>query len=247
MVDRARARRRTTLGVALVALVSALAAGWLVWRARTTVHGTGAVVATDPRRLEVTISHGELAGLLPAMTTAFAVRAPELLPGITAGTRVHFDVRRQGGGMVVTRLTPIGTVAEGRPGIEDHTPHHGGVVSVYGTTHLEFVATPDGRIRVYPSDIWRSPLPPAGWGGSVTLDLPAGQQTRPLVADGDALAAQGPPLGGDAVLAHVRLAPEGAAEENAIEVHVLLPVSAAVTGASFTLPPVCVPPAVAAA
>src|SRR6266446_7008364 len=48
------------------------------------------------------------------------------------------------------------TLASG-PGVHDHTPHHGGVVGMAGDLHLEALAAPDGRVRVYLTDFWRRP------------------------------------------------------------------------------------------
>src|SRR5207302_1329407 len=78
-----------------------------------------------------------------------------------------------------------------RPGVHDHTPHHGGVVVMVGMRHLEAVATPDGTVRVYVTDVWRRPLPLEDASGSVTLELPAGRRSVPLSLRDDALAASG--------------------------------------------------------
>jgi len=243
IADRSRRRRTIITLVVVVALVPLGLAIRFTWRAMHTYRGVGDVVAVDPARLQVTINHDDIPGLMAAMTMSFPVTAAELLSGLAPGTRVRFDVLRQDRNLLVTQLTPIGTATGGRPGFHDHTPHHGGVVSMYGMTHLEVAATPEGRVRVYPSDVWRRPLPPAGWGGSVTLDLPDGKRTLALVAGDEALEAQGSPLGVAKVLAHVRIAPEGAAADDTIEMHVLLPLRPDVTGATFASVPECVPPA----
>ena len=44
--------------------------------------------------------------------------------------------------------------------MHDHTPKHGGAVSMAGGVHFEVVADPDGRVRVYVSDRRRRPLAP---------------------------------------------------------------------------------------
>ena len=105
----------------------------------------------------------------------------------------------------VTACHTATPVAEGRPGLHDHTPHHGGVVAMVGMIHLETVATAEGRVRVYLSDIWRRPLPLAGVDGSVTIRLPEGKQTLPLFIAGDALEASGPRLRGPGVSVEVDL------------------------------------------
>src|SRR5262249_59882936 len=167
----------------------------------------------------VTIRHDEIPGLMGAMTMAFAVRSPQLLAEARPGTRVRFGLVQDGSDLVVTRIGPVGT-AEGRPGIHDHTPHHGGVVAMVGMLHLEAVAARDGRVRVYLTDVWRRPLPVAGVTGTVTLNLADGQRPLPLTVRDDALAADGPPLPGREVAAHVQLAREG----QPIEMHFVLPV-----------------------
>src|SRR5438552_13284781 len=92
-----------------------------------------------------------------------------------------------------------------RPGLHDHTPHHGGVVTMVGMQHLEAVAT-DGRFRVYLTDVWRRPLPLDGVSGSVTLDLARRGSVLSLVAHGDALEATLPPDAPSELRAHVRIA-----------------------------------------
>src|SRR5437899_12813494 len=71
------------------------------------------------------------------------------------------------------------TLASG-PGVHDHTPHHGGVVGMAGDLHLEALAAPDGRVRVYLTDFWRRPLPAASTTGPAPLQPPDGR--RPLPA-----------------------------------------------------------------
>src|SRR5206468_13053869 len=59
---------------------------------------------------------------------------------------------------------PTATLARG-PGVHDHTPHHGGVVGMAGDPHPEARAAPDGRVRVYLTDLRRRPLPAASTTG----------------------------------------------------------------------------------
>src|ERR1043166_8774215 len=170
-----------------------------------TYTATGDVVAVDEAGGRVTLTHDDIPGLMPAMTMAFRARSPTVLAGAAVGTRVRFELAREAGGVVLTRLVPLGAASEGRTGIHDHTPHHGGVVTMVGMRHLEAVAARDGLVRVYPTDVWRAPLPLAGAGGTVMLDLADGRHELPLVAAGDALEAHGPPLPGREVHAHVRV------------------------------------------
>src|SRR6185436_12055788 len=161
---------------------------------RSTTHsGVGDVVAVDPVNLQVTISHDDIPGLMGAMTMAFPVSGAAVLADARVGTRVRFDVVRHGDALLVTRILPVGT-ATGRPGIHDHTPHHGGVVTMVGMLHLETLATPDGAVRVYLTDVWRRPLPLDDVEGKVTVDLTDGKRELPLHTEDGALVASGSPL-----------------------------------------------------
>src|SRR5438093_8490589 len=186
---------------------------------RSTYTATGDVTAVDPAALRVTISHDDIPGLMGAMTMAFPVRSADVLSGIGPGTRVRFELVQAGQDLIVTRLVAVGTAAAGRPGIHDHTPHHGGVVAMVGMRHLEAVATPDGTVRVYVTDVWRRPLPLEDASGSVTLELPAGRRSVPLSLRDDALAASGPPLPGSAVAVGVRVTQGG----EPMDAHFMLP------------------------
>jgi Cu/Ag efflux protein CusF len=223
-------RRR---GAASLLLVAALAC-----RRPPTHVGVGDVVALDADGRRVTISHEEIAGLMPAMTMAFPVRSPDLLAGVTIGTRVRFELTSEPGGLIVTALTPIGPATGGRPGVHDHTPHHGGVVTMVGMRHLEAVATRDGRVKVYLTDVWRRPLPLDGSSGTVVVDLPDGPRTLALHATADALEASGSPLTGADVRAAVRVAREG----ESLEANFLLPLSATTAGAAGLPVAGCVAP-----
>src|SRR5262249_44718744 len=103
-----------------------------------TYTGVGEVAAIDEPGARVTINHEDIPGLMPAMTMTFAVRSPAVLAGIAAGTRVRFDLVREGEDLVVTRMTALAGAGGGaRPGLHDHTPHHGGVVAMAGLLHVE--------------------------------------------------------------------------------------------------------------
>jgi len=176
--------------VGLAALLGAFGGGC----GAPTYHGEGDVVGVDAGARQVTINHEDIPGLMPAMTMTFAVRSPSALADVTAGSRVRFDLVKEGELLVVTRLVPLGRASGGRPGIHDHTPHHGGVVGMVGLLHLEAVAARDGLVRVYLTDVWRRPLPLAGVQGRVTIGLPGASSELALVAGEDALEAKGPPL-----------------------------------------------------
>src|SRR5207247_675305 len=80
------------------------------------------------------------------------------------------------GAATTTSTLPAG------PGVHDHTPHHGGVVGMAGDLHLEALAAPDGRVRVYLTEFWRRPLPAASATGPVTPEPPRRQRAPPLAA-----------------------------------------------------------------
>jgi len=197
----------------------------------------GDVVAVDEKAERVTISHDDIPGLMGAMTMDFSVRSPQVLAAARPGTRVRFGLEQEGNDLIVTRIVPLGS-PEGRPGIHDHTPHHGGVVAMVGMLHLEAVAAPEGRLRVYLTDVWRRPLPLTGVTGTVTLNLADGRHQLPLVVRDDALEAGGPPLAGREVAAHVQLTREG----QPIEMHFVLPVDTGAAGAAEVPLDGCVPP-----
>src|SRR5213083_2316179 len=200
---------------------------------------TGDVIAVDPAALEVTIRHEDIPGLMGAMTMPFHLRSADVLAGIGPGTRVRFELVRVGQDLTVTSLVALGAAASARPGIHDHTPHHGGVVAMVGMRHLEAVAARDGSVRVYLTDVWRRPLPLAGATGTVTVDLPEGSREIPLAAHDAALEGSGPPFTGDAVAAHVRVVQAG----ELLESHFVVPLGTSMTGAAGIPPEGCVTPA----
>jgi hypothetical protein len=119
--------------------------------------------------------------------------------------------------------------------MHDHTPHHGGVVTMVGMIHLEAVAEADGRLQVYLTDRWRKPLPLADVSGTVTLHLPGARRTLPLLAGAEALEAAGPAFERD-VVAAVTLQRAG----QAIEANFSLPIRGG-TGAAGIPTDACMP------
>jgi hypothetical protein len=107
-------------------------------------------------------------------------------------------------------LTACGATGPAAPRGHDHAPRHGGVVTMVGMLHLETVAGRDGVVRLYLTDVRRAPLGVADVAGVVEVDLPGGRRALPVVARGDVLEADGPPLAGDSVALHVRLTRAGA-------------------------------------
>lgn len=215
--------RRPTFALATCLLAAAVAAC-----GNPTHTATGEVVAIAIDEKHVTITHDDIPGVMPAMTMRFAVTSPAVLAGIAPGMPVRFVLEQRRGNLIVRAITPTEDARRARPGIHDHTPHHGGVVTMIGLRHLEATASPDGRVRVYLTDAWRRPLSPEGWKGTATIDYPAGRQAIPLDPAADALEGLGPPLDGTSVTAHVRITKTG---EPVMEMHPVLPLRADVTGA----------------
>ena len=64
------------------------------------------MVAVDVEQGQVTLDHGEIPGLMGAMTMTFPVSDARILEGITPGEQVEFDVQHTGGSYTVTRIAP---------------------------------------------------------------------------------------------------------------------------------------------
>jgi hypothetical protein len=95
--------------------------------------------------------------------------------------------------------------------VHDHAPRHGGVVGMAGTRHVEVVLGRDS-VRVYLSDLHRTPLSLDRAAGTVTLRdaaAPETPRTVKLARRGDALEAPVPKLGGATVDARVDLTTSG--------------------------------------
>lgn len=98
----------------------------------------------------------------------------------------------------------------------DHSPHHGGVVSMFRDLHLEFVSEQPGEYRVYLTDAYRRPISPEGVSGTLVLMPETDHEVAlPLqVVDGEYLAASGGPTDGMPMDAKIMLdgIPEGHVE-----------------------------------
>ena len=75
----------------LVVLWALIGCGVLLTGARH-YQGEGMVLAVDPGARTVTISHGEIAGLMPAMVMEFPLARGEKLAGIGPGARITFEL-----------------------------------------------------------------------------------------------------------------------------------------------------------
>lgn len=68
--------------------------------------GQGTIVALDTENAEITLDHGEIPGLMGAMTMPFPVADPKLLEGLQEGQSVEFDLEYRGGMYTVQGIRP---------------------------------------------------------------------------------------------------------------------------------------------
>jgi Cu/Ag efflux protein CusF len=95
---RSFARRRTLLvGAILVAV-------FVDAQAQTRFEGEGRIVAVDEAKGPVTLDHGPVAGLMPAVRMEFPVDPAELLRGVRVGDVVRFTLQARGPGWVVASM-----------------------------------------------------------------------------------------------------------------------------------------------
>lgn len=206
----------------------------------STHSSTGEVIAVDAAAPSIRLRHDDIPGLMGPMTMTFPVYDAKLLAGLVPGTTVQFQVVRHDDVLVVTYLRLAGTAARPQRGIHDHTPHHGGIVTMVGMLHLEAVVRPPGRVRVYLSDVWRMPLPVAGASGTIEVGVGDHRRELPLVRREDALEADGVELAGRELPVHVRVRRDAAGEP--IEAHFMLPLAGESAGAAGVPLDGCVPP-----
>jgi hypothetical protein len=187
-----------------------------------TYGGMGDVLAVDEARRSLTIRPEKVSLLELTTPTELRVRSPRLLAGVRPGSHVRFEIIRDGDRLVLNRVAVLPPAPTPRPGVHDHAPQHGGSVAMAGMVHLEAVAAPEGRVRIYVSDTLRRPLPLDGTSGAIRLDLPRGVQEFSVVARDGALEATTPPLAGPTLRALVHLTRDG----RDLQAHLLLPVAA---------------------
>jgi thiol-disulfide isomerase/thioredoxin len=77
--------------------------------------GEGKVVAVDRAQGMVTLNHGPIQGLMPAMQMAFPVQQIELLQGLHVGETVRFSLQARGAEWVVATIEPAGDRPLPRP------------------------------------------------------------------------------------------------------------------------------------
>jgi Cu/Ag efflux protein CusF len=68
--------------------------------------GHGVIRGLDAQAAGVTIEHGEIPGLMMAMTMTFSVDDPTLLAGVAVGDEVEFLVKQDRDRYVVTQIRP---------------------------------------------------------------------------------------------------------------------------------------------
>ncbi len=76
--------------------------------AQSRFDGEGRVVAVDESHGTVTLDHGPIPGLMPAMQMAFPVQQAEKLPGLQVGALVRFSLQAHGPELVIAAIEPIG-------------------------------------------------------------------------------------------------------------------------------------------
>ncbi len=69
--------------------------------------GEGRVVAVDETQGTVTLDHGPILGLMPAMRMAFPVQQVERLQGLQVGAVVRFALQARGPAWVITTIEPV--------------------------------------------------------------------------------------------------------------------------------------------
>jgi hypothetical protein len=127
---------------------------------------------------------------------------------------------------------------KGRPGLQDHTPHHGGVVFAGPRVVVETAAQPDGLVRVWVTDEWRQPVPLDDVHGSVTFVGAPDAPTMPLAVHGDVLEARGPALAGESIGLEVAIDRPG----QTLRLPVVVPLKPGAPGAATVSVRGCIPP-----
>jgi thiol-disulfide isomerase/thioredoxin/Cu/Ag efflux protein CusF len=70
--------------------------------------GEGRVVVVDQSQSTVTLDHGLISGLMPAMRMAFPVQQAEQLLGLQVGAPVRFSLQARGPEWVIATIEPVG-------------------------------------------------------------------------------------------------------------------------------------------
>jgi Cu/Ag efflux protein CusF len=91
------------MALALAALLAAACGG----ASTSEGDGTGVVRALGADGKTVTLEHGEIPGLMKAMTMEFAVAQPAQLAGVEVGELVEFHLVYEGGAYTITELREL--------------------------------------------------------------------------------------------------------------------------------------------
>lgn len=83
--------------------------------AQSRFEGEGRVVTVDETQGTVTLDHGPIPGLMPAMRMAFPVQQVEVLKGLKSGDAVRFSLQPRGSEWVIATLEPAGDRPRPRP------------------------------------------------------------------------------------------------------------------------------------
>ena len=78
----------------------------------TTGRGTGIVKGIDPAEKTLTIKHGNIPGIMAAMTMAYKVAETQMLQQVHVGDTVVFALTQRGGEYVITSLAKEATDAK---------------------------------------------------------------------------------------------------------------------------------------
>lgn len=97
-----------------VALCFHLCLAAVLVHAQPRFEGEGRVVAVDETQGTVTLDHGPIPGLMPAMRMAFPVQQVEWLQGLQVGAGVRFSLQARGPEWVIATIEPVG----------EHPPPH---------------------------------------------------------------------------------------------------------------------------
>lgn len=84
-------------------------------RAETRFEGGGRVLAVDEAKGAVTLDHGPIPGLMPAMRMEFSVQRDGLLRGLQVGDMVQFSLQPRGQEWVIATITQAGDRPAPRP------------------------------------------------------------------------------------------------------------------------------------
>jgi len=76
--------------------------------AQARFEGEGRVVAVDESQGTVTLDHGPISGLMPAMRMAFPVQQVAQLQGLQVGAVVRFSLQARGPEWMIATIEPIG-------------------------------------------------------------------------------------------------------------------------------------------